>query len=204
MGIRSLIAFSRSHPASASEASGAEREAESITNFGTMVDGIPIRCPVRSEAPARNPSFAEPLPRGGTEPAPYRPTENTLKTAPRPTPGMVSNGRARRPFLWSFQGGSGREIEIPPRIFLGEREWVFFQFGKNTPSQAADLHRHYRPRRNGGPSRPQSGANSRRAPRHPYPAPGGDAERAAPFGAAPLYHSADGGAETGFTSFAAS
>ena len=150
------------------------------------------------------PPFAEPLPRGGTEPAPYRPTENTLKTAPRPTPGMVSKGRARRPFLWSFQGGSGREIEIPPRIFLGEREGVFFQFGKNTPSQAADLHRHYRPRRNGGPSRPQSGANSRRAPRHPYPAPGGDAERAAPFGAAPLYHSADGGAETGFTSFAAS
>ena len=25
-----------------------------------------------------------------------------------------------QPFLWSFQGGSGREIEIPPRIFLGD------------------------------------------------------------------------------------
>ena len=42
------------NPASASEASGAEREAESITNFGPMIDQIPIRChPVRSEASAR-------------------------------------------------------------------------------------------------------------------------------------------------------
>ena len=70
MGIRSLIAFPRNHPASASEASGAEREAETITNFGPMVDGIPLQCPVRSKAPARPPSFAESLPRGGTEPAP--------------------------------------------------------------------------------------------------------------------------------------
>ena len=25
-----------------------------------------------------------------------------------------------QPFLWSFQGGAGREIEIPPGIFLGD------------------------------------------------------------------------------------
>ena len=75
--------------------------------------------------------------RGGTEPAPYRPTENTLKTAPPSHSGMVSKGRARRPFLWSFQGGAGREIEIPPRIFLRGSGGVFFQFGKNTSPDAA-------------------------------------------------------------------
>ena len=46
------------------------------------------------------------------------------------------------PFLWSFQGGSGREIEIPPRIFLRGSGGVFFQFGKNTPPDAAGLPRH--------------------------------------------------------------
>ena len=55
MGIRFLIAFPRPHPASASEASSAEREAETITSFAPLVAGIPIPCPVRSEAPARPP-----------------------------------------------------------------------------------------------------------------------------------------------------
>ena len=90
---------------------------------------------------------------------------------------MVSKGRAHRPFLWLSQGGLGGNRN-PPRIFLGEREGVFFQFGKNTPSQASDLHRILRPRRNGGRSKaPIPGAKSCRASPAPSPRPQGGTPR---------------------------
>ena len=110
-------------PPAPAKRSGAEREAESITSFAPMVDGVPIRCPVRSEASARRPIPRESPTRGGTEPAPYRPTEspqsNTPVTAPPSIPGMVSKGRAHGPFLWAFQGGLGGNLAIPPEFFFG-------------------------------------------------------------------------------------
>ena len=110
-------------PPAPAKRSGAEREATGITNFTPMVDGVPIRCPVRSEASARRPIPRESPTRGGTEPAPYRPTEspqsNTPVTVPPSIPGMVSKGRAHGPFLWAFQGGLGGNLAIPPEFFFG-------------------------------------------------------------------------------------
>ena len=110
-------------PPAPAKRSGAEREATGITNFTPMVDGVPIRCPVRSEASARRPIPRESPTRGGTEPAPYRPTEspqcNTPVTAPPSIPGMVSKGRAHGPFLWAYQGGLGGNLAIPPEFFFG-------------------------------------------------------------------------------------
>ena len=69
-------------------------------------------------------------PRSGL-PSPVPPSP--VNPVPPSTPREVSKGEARRPLLWSFQGGSGREIEIPPRIFLRDCQGGFFQFGKNPP-----------------------------------------------------------------------
>ena len=57
-------------------------------------------------------------------PSPVPPSP--VNPAPPSTPREVSKGEARRPLLWSFQGGPGGKFEIPPGIFLGKREGIFF------------------------------------------------------------------------------
>ena len=69
-----------------------------------------------------------------TTPPPKNATPVPRPLVPRPPGGFPRGGAA--PF-WSFLGGSGREIEIPPRIFLRGSGGVFFQFGKNTSPDAA-------------------------------------------------------------------
>ena len=60
-----------------------------------------------------------------------------------PSPGGIPKGGRSPPLVVSR--GSGREIEIPPRIFLRGCGGVFFQFGKNTSPLAAGLARAPRP-----------------------------------------------------------
>ena len=66
----------------------------------------PHGSPAYAKAPAPGRDRARPLPS-------YR--KYSKKTAPPSHPGMVSKGRARRPFLWSFQGGHGGNIGLPPQ-----------------------------------------------------------------------------------------
>ena len=59
-------------------------------------------------------------------PAPdSRPTVPRKPRSPVHPPGWFPK-EGPQPFLWSFQGGSGREIEIPPRIFLRDCQGGFF------------------------------------------------------------------------------
>ena len=111
MGIRSLIAFPHNHPASASEAEWRGKRSSDHNKF--RPDGcwdspsMPrAQRSVRTETrPTQNP------PPGAGQSPPLTLLPKALQNAVPPShPGMVSKGRARRPFLWSFQGGSGREI----------------------------------------------------------------------------------------------
>ena len=72
------------------------------------------------------PPFAEPLPRGGTEPAPYRPTESPLNSNPpvyctspcahQLRGGIPMGGACGPSSLRSFQGGrQGGNIGLPPQ-----------------------------------------------------------------------------------------
>ena len=79
---------------------------------------------------AKRPESPQPPHPGPPSPVP-RP--NVPRKKRLSSPRENSKGEARRPLLWSFQGGSGREIEIPPRIFLRDCQGGFFQFGKNPP-----------------------------------------------------------------------
>ena len=74
----------------------------------------------------RRPNF---VPKFGASVIGIGPYERTGNGSPRPpqgrnlpspvTPGWFPK-EGPQPFLWSFQGGPGREIEIPPGIFLGD------------------------------------------------------------------------------------
>ena len=70
MGIRSLIAFPRNHPASASEASGAEREAGSITTSARWLPGFPFHAPCAAKRPHGSRRLQNPCPGAGQSPPP--------------------------------------------------------------------------------------------------------------------------------------
>ena len=70
-----------------------------------MIAGTPLRASV----PCPN------VPRNRVQRSAHAPSP---KNPPYPLGWFPKEGP--QPFLWSFQGGSGREIEIPPRIFLGD------------------------------------------------------------------------------------
>ena len=83
--------------------------------------GFPFHAPVRSEASTRPPPRNAPAPgRDRARPLPsYR---NYCKNNPPSHPGKKSKGRARKPFLWSFQGGHGGKFRNPP-VNLSSGVW---------------------------------------------------------------------------------
>ena len=72
MGIRSLTAFPRpTPPAPAKRAAQKEKQGVSQISPRWLL-GFPFHASCAAKRPHGPPSFAELLPRGGTEPAPYR------------------------------------------------------------------------------------------------------------------------------------
>ena len=79
------------------------------------------------------PPFAEPLPRGGTEPAPYRSTENTLKTAPPVPPRDGFQRKGRSPSFGRFKEGLGGKSKSLPEFFLGSARGYSFNSERIPP-----------------------------------------------------------------------
>ena len=92
----------------------------------TGAPGVPVCGPMYRRHGLRRPNF---VPKFGASVIGIGPYERTGNGSPRPpqgrnfpfpvTPGWFPK-EGPQPFLWSFQGGAGREIEIPPGIFLGD------------------------------------------------------------------------------------
>ena len=152
-------------PPAPAKRSGAEREAETTTSFAPLVDGIPIPCPVRSEASARRTIPRESPTRGGTEPAPYRPAENTLKTTPPSHPpgdGFQRKGPRALPLVVS-RGSRGEIPKSPRESFLGSARGYSFDWKRIPPRKPPIFIGTIAPARRAGPPRPQPGARCRQA-----------------------------------------
>ena len=197
MGIRSLIAFPRPTPPAPAKRA-ARKEKQGVSQISPRwVLGFRFHAPCAAKRPHGPPSFAELLPRGGTEPAPYRPTENlpqqpcpappcaqrSVRAVPRNPPvqgvGIQREGPQPPPF-GRFEGLGGKSKSLP-EFFFGEREGGFFQFGKNPPSQAAELPRHPHPAGTAGHPGPSLGPKAAGLPRHPLanrPAPAAEPQAA--------------------------
>ena len=86
----------------------------------------PCHSEERSDVGSVTPSLRpQPPPRGGTEPAPYRPTESPQRTppvtVPPPTPGGgIPKEGAAAPCLWAFQRGArGGNSQSPRNLSSG-------------------------------------------------------------------------------------
>ena len=112
MGIRSLTVFPHpTPPAPAKRVARKEKQRVSQVSPRWLM-GFPFHAPCAAKRPHGPPSFAELLPRGGTEPAPYRPTESLPNSNPPrlscpslrpPTPGGgIPKEGAAAPCRWAF------------------------------------------------------------------------------------------------------
>ena len=133
MGIRSLTAFPRpTPPAPAKRVARKEKQRVSQVSPRWLL-GFPFHAPCAAKRPHGPPSFAELLPRGGTEPAPYRPTENTLKQHPAPPPGWFPKEGPAGPFFGRFKEGLGGKSKSLPEFFLGSARGYSFNSERIPP-----------------------------------------------------------------------
>ena len=170
-------------PPAPAKRSGAEREATGITNFTSMVDGVSIPCPVRSEAPARKPvPRKSPCPGAGQSPPPtVLPKAPKVITPSHPGVEFQREGAYGPPPFGRFKGVVRGEIDIPPDNFSWGARGGILSIRKEYPSQASDLHRNPRPRPTGGTTpAPQRGPPA--AGHHLLPIPAGTAGHPDPSG----------------------